>query len=101
MDPFNMIPDLAQTLGIPQGTLLFLIFALVIVSRAIPDDATGFAAFVRQLTAIVAVEVSPRLTSGVTVKDVAKAALATPPITDKVEAATDVEVPVPAATEKR
>lgn len=92
MDVFNVIPDLAKLLGIPQGTLLLLIFVAVIVSRAItraiPDDATGMLAVIRNLTAIIAVEVSPRITSGVTVKDVAKQALLTPPITEKVERAT-------------
>jgi hypothetical protein len=92
MDPFTMIPEIAAHLGIAPSTLVFWIVVINVASRAIsrriPDDAVGFWGGVRQLTAILGAEVASRVTSGVTVKDVAKQAMATDPITAKVAAAT-------------
>lgn len=92
MDPFTMIPEIAKHLGIAPSTLVFWIVVVNVASRAIsrriPDDAVGFWGGVRQLTAILGAEVASRVTSGVTVKDVAKQAMLTDPITAKVAAAT-------------
>jgi hypothetical protein len=92
MDPFTMIPQIAAAIGIAPSTLVFWVFVINVGSRAvtrrIPDDAVGFWGFVRQLTAILGAEVASRVTSGVTVKDVAKQALGTQPITDRVAEAT-------------
>jgi hypothetical protein len=104
LDPTTILPTIAGFLHVQPSTLLFWIVALNIggraIARRIPSDATGFWGFVRQSAAILGVEVANRVTSGVTVTDVAKAALLTPPITDKVEAATEVEVPATPAPEK-
>lgn len=93
MDISMLAPELAKLLGVQPSTLVLLIFALNVASRAItraiPDNATGWQGFVRRLTAILAVEVSSRIAPGVTVKDVARAAADTQPITQKVAEATD------------
>jgi len=95
MDIVSIVPEIAARLHIAPSTLVFWLFVLNISARAIarriPNDATGFWGFVRQSAAILGVEVQSRLTSGVTVTDVAKAALVTPPITQKVETATVTE----------
>ena len=99
MDIVSILPDIAARLHIAPATLLFWLVTLNVAARAvarrIPDDATGFWGFVRQSAKILGVEVSSRVTSGVTVADVAKASLETRPITDKVEAATGAVVDAP------
>lgn len=89
MDFISILPEAARLLNVQPSVLLFWLFIIVqaarAVSRSIPDTATGFAGFVRRLTAIVGVEVPTKVAPGVTVKDVAKAALATPPIPETVE----------------
>lgn len=93
MDPMSLIPAIAERLHVAPASLVFWIVAVNVAGRAIarriPDDATGFWGFVRQSAAILGVEVASRVTSGVTVQDVAKASLDTQPITAKVEAATE------------
>lgn len=108
MDPFTMIPQIAAAIGIAPSTLVFWIVVVNVASRAItrriPDDAVGFWGFVRQLTAILGAEVASRVTAGVTVKDVAKQAMGTQPITDKVAAATGEDpalIAQSSTTEKR
>lgn len=92
MDFTMYVPQIAAALHIAPSTLVLLIVLINIGSRAltrrIPDDAVGFWGGVRQLTAILGAEVASRITSGVTLKDVAKGAMGTRPITDKVAAAT-------------
>jgi len=96
MDIVSIIPEIAARLHVAPSTLVFWLFAINLaargIARRIPNDATGFWGFVRQSAAILGVEVQSRVTSGVTVADVAKAALVTPPITGKVEAATATDV---------
>jgi hypothetical protein len=96
MDPFTLIPMVADQLGIPPSSLVFYLFVLSglanVTARLIPDDATGWKATVRKVASIVGVYVSSRVTSGVTVNDVAKAALETPPIPQRVAADTDQPV---------
>jgi len=90
MDIAMLAPEVAKFLGVSPSTLVLLLLVATTVaravSRAIPDDATGFAAFVRRLTAVVGVEVAAKVSSGVTVKDVARAAMEVPPIPAKVDA---------------
>jgi hypothetical protein len=92
MDISALAPDLGKLLGINPSTLVLLLFIANVAARAatrsIPNDATGFWAFVRQICAIIGVEVSSKITSGVSVADVAAASLKTgaadaPPVTDK------------------
>lgn len=88
MDISNFIPQIATALGLAPATLLFLIFcinqAAKVGSRLIPNDATGFWAVLGRLCAIIGADPSSRITKGVSVQDVATAALATPPIPEKV-----------------
>lgn len=91
MEIANLAPDLARLLGIQPSTLVLLIFVIVqlanLGARLIPNDATGFWGGVRKVCAFVGLYVSSRVTGGVTVNDVTGAALKTPAIERKVEAA--------------
>jgi hypothetical protein len=100
MDLSTIVPTAAGLLHVTPATLVFWLFVINVAARGlarrIPNDATGFWGFVRQSAAIVGVEVANRVTNDVTVNDVAKAAVTTPPIKQKVEADTGATVP-PAA----
>lgn len=89
----DFIPYIAAHLGVTGPTLVFLLFVLnqgaKVAGRLIPNDATGFLGTLRNLFSIIGADPSSRVTTGVTVQDVAAQALATPPITQKVAAATD------------
>lgn len=98
----DLAPELAKFLHLQPSTLVLFIVVLNIacraITRAIPDDAVGWLGAVRRATAVIAAEVDAKVTSGVTVKDVARASLATPPITDKVADATGESVDALAST---
>lgn len=91
-DIANLAPDLAKLIGVQPSTLVLLLVILVklanMAARGIPDDATGWLGTVRTICAIVGAHVPSKVTSGVTVNDVARAALETPPIPAKVAADT-------------
>ena len=90
IDIVNLLPEVAARLGIAPSSLLFWITVIVTaanaLARRIPDDATGVLGAVRTVAGIIGVKVESRLTADATVADVAKAALKTPPITQKVAA---------------
>lgn len=87
MDLMTFLPELAARLHVAPASLVFWLFVLSTaargIARRIPNDATGFWGFVRQSAAILGVEVASRVTTGVTVADVAKASLQVPPIPEK------------------
>ena len=93
MDLSNLAPDLGKLLGLQPSTLVLLLFIITTAANAgarlIPADATGFLGVLRKACSIIGVYVQNRVTSGVTVTDVAKAALETPPITAKAQAEAD------------
>ena len=95
MNISDLVPLVASHFGLAPSTLLLFIamvhLAAKFGSRIIPNDATGFWAVLRNACAVLGVDPSSRITSGVTVQDVAAQALTTPPITQKVEAATDTK----------
>lgn len=76
----DLIPPIAQMLGIePASLLLFLGILIIIariVSRVIPDDQAGPLGFVRRIASLIAIEVGNRVAPGVTVNDIAKAVVA-------------------------
>lgn len=76
----DLIPDVAGWLNVEPSTLLFYL-ALIgttanIVSRLIPDDQPGWLGTVRRIATVIGLYVPNRVTSGVTVTDVAKAIVA-------------------------
>ena len=87
MDISNLAPEIAKLFGVQPSTLVLLIMIITTAANAgarlIPSDATGFLGGLRKVCSIVGVYVQNRVTSGVTVTDVAKAALDTQPITGK------------------
>jgi len=83
----NLIPEIAKQIGIDPTMLVFLFFAIVklanVLARFIPSDATGWQGVVRKVCAFIGVYVANRITAGVTVSDVARAAL---PVTGAISA---------------
>lgn len=77
----DFLTYLSQLTGLQPATLVllggFLITASNVVSRLIPDDATGFLRLVRLATKLIGANVSSRVTSGVTVNDVTRSLLQT------------------------
>lgn len=90
MDFSNLATQIGALFGVQPSTLLLYIglitFAANTTARMIPSDATGWLKTVRQVCSVIGAYVSSRVTSGVTIEDVAKAAAATPPIPAKIEA---------------
>jgi hypothetical protein len=72
----DLIPDIARLLGISQADTLFYMGVLVaaanIVSRLIPDDATGPLGTVQKIAQFIGLHVENRVTKGVTTTDVVK-----------------------------
>ena len=72
----DLIPPLAQWLGVEPATLLLFIGIAVAIAnllgRLIPDDATGFLGVVRKLSKVIGLYTSNRIASGITVNEVAK-----------------------------
>ena len=66
----------AAALGISPVTLIMMIPLIVglsnVITRLIPDDATGILKVVRILTKIIGIYAANRVTSGISVNDVAK-----------------------------
>lgn len=73
----DLIPPLAQWLGVEPSTLLLFVGILVIVARIvarmIPDDQVDWLGKVRKVAGVISVDVANRITPGVTTTDVAKA----------------------------
>lgn len=76
MNPEDLIPPLAQWLGIDPASALFYVGVILaiarVLSRKIPDDKTGFLGLVRDIAALISIDVSNKLTAGITVNDVTK-----------------------------
>lgn len=90
MDISNIAAQIGQIFGLQPSTLVLLLFLVTtaanVGARLIPNDATGALGVLRKVCSIVGVYVSSRVTSGVTVNDVASAAATTPPIDTKAQA---------------
>jgi hypothetical protein len=72
----GIVDALARELGLSGLTLLVVLFfvskACNLVARLIPEDATGWKATVRKACKVIGLYVSSRVSSGVSVQDVAK-----------------------------
>ena len=94
MDISTLAPALANLLGLQPSTLVLLILIITTAARAIgriiPDDATGAMAVLRRICSVIGVDVSSRITSGVSMADISRAAYKTPPIPAKVAADADL-----------
>lgn len=90
----DILTYFSQLTGLQPATLVLLGGILITISNAlsriIPDDATGFLAFIRVVTKYVGVNVSSRVTSGVSINDVARTLLQTnqakPEVADQLKA---------------
>lgn len=77
MDQLILLAWLEQTTGIESASWVFFFTLAVMIcnfiSRKIPDDATGFLGFLNAVTKLIGLYTSNKVSSGVTVNDVAKA----------------------------
>lgn len=75
----KLIPPIAQMLGLDPATLLLLVGVIVAVGnllgRLIPDDATGVLGIVRKISKFVGLYASNRVSSGLSVNQVARQVL--------------------------
>lgn len=72
----QLILSAAAALGLGPDALLFLTLLVVLSARAIgnwiPDDATGLLGLLRKMAKLIGFYVGNRVTSGVSVNDVAR-----------------------------
>lgn len=94
MDPVileQLIPLAAAQLGLAPSTLVFSLMVLGVaarlLSRLIPDDATGWRSVVHKIARFIAVDVSNRITKGVSQTDIARKVVGT-----AVEAAASAQI---------
>lgn len=78
-DIANFVPLIAQLLGLAPTTLLFGIFLVnqgaKVLGRVIPNDKKGVLGVVRKVSKILGADPSSKITSGVSVQDIAKASI--------------------------
>lgn len=78
-DPFTIMFHLASRYGIDPITMLAILGLVValsnVIGRLIPDDAVGTLGFIRKVAKAIGLYVSNRVSSGVSVNQVAKAAI--------------------------
>jgi hypothetical protein len=76
MEILFIIDQIAGMIGLTDTqlgvTLLALSLVSGVVSRIIPDDQTGVLGIVRKLASVIGLQVSNRITKGVTVNDTAR-----------------------------
>ena len=72
----TLIPDFARFLGVHPSTVLFTIMVVSanahVIAKLIPDDATGWKSYVRQVCKILGLVVSNRIKEGVSQVDISK-----------------------------
>jgi hypothetical protein len=79
MDISMLLPMIASVTGLSPATLLLIVGVVIsvsnVVTKLIPDDATGGMAILRKITALAGLYVASRVTSGVTANDIARGVL--------------------------
>lgn len=72
----ELIDKAAQALGLDSTGLIVALVVVSMVSqlvtRLIPDDATGWKGTVRKITSVIGLYASSRVTKGITIRDVVK-----------------------------
>lgn len=78
-----LIPDVAKFFNLDPATVIFYLTLVVLIAnlvgRLIPDDVTGFMGTVRNVAKVLGAYTPNRITSGVSVNDVARAAITVEP----------------------
>lgn len=87
----GILPLIAQAIGVAPSTLLMLVLIIMqvanVTARLIPNTATGTLGTIRQIASVVGIYVSSRVQPGVTVNDIAVAAVKTPSVAARVDGA--------------
>lgn len=90
MDPSNPLFIIAGWFGLAPSSLIAIVLLVTtlanITARLIPSDATGALGTLRTIAGIVGAYVSSRVTSGVTIEQVASSAAKTPAVAKKLDA---------------
>lgn len=98
----QLVPDVAKLIGVSPSTLLLyiMVFCTIcnVVGRMIPDDKTGFLGGLRDVAKFFGVYFSNRITSGVTVNEVAKS-IVTQADPKVIEAASEADALIPQVEE--
>lgn len=99
MDIYAVIEGILRQLGFDGVGIIalyaFLALASRVIARLIPDDKTGFLGLIRKVTRVIGIDVSNRITAGVSINDVSKASLT---IANVAKVAQMDEVPIPIAS---
>lgn len=101
MDIYLILERILRELGF-DGVGIIALYAFLaltsrVVARVIPDDKTGFLGLVRKVTRVIGIDVSNRITSGVSINDVSKASLT---IANVAKVAKMPKVPIPGSDDK-
>ncbi len=100
MDVYLILDGILRQLGFDGVGLVALYSMLVLVcrltARLIPDDKTGFLGLIRKVSRVVGLDISNRITSGVSISDVSKASLT---IANVAKLAHMDKVPIPGSKE--
>lgn len=88
MDPTNFVPIIAGWLHMQPSALLadLIVISMLAnaISRLIPNDATGWRGVVRSIAGFIGVNISSRVTKGVTIADTSAAVVATPVVAQNI-----------------
>lgn len=86
----NLAPLAAKALGVAPTTLVLALGLIHVgakfAARMIPDNKTGVLGTIRKVAGVIGVEPSSRISGGVSIKDVAQAAAASPEVSSKLPA---------------
>lgn len=102
MDAYLILDGILRQLGFDGVGLVALYSMLVLgcrlIARVIPDDKTGFLGLIRKVSRVVGLDLSNRITSGVSINDVSKASLA---IVNVARVAHMDKVPIPGSNDDK
>lgn len=89
----DIVNSIASTLGLTPATMAVLMIILLMaadkIAKAIPDDSTGWRRLVKLVARVIAVDISNKLTSAASIRDVATAVLDSPSVKAKLDVPDD------------
>mgnify|MGYP001562861810 CR=1 FL=1 len=96
MDIYAIVDGILRQLGFDGVGIIalysILVLACRVIARIIPDDKAGILGMVRKITRGIGLDVSNRISSGVSINDVSKASLT---IANVARVAQKDDVPIP------
>lgn len=102
MDVYLILDGILRQLGFDGVGLVALYSMLVLgcrlTARIIPDDKAGFLGLIRKVSRVVGLDLSNRITSGVSISDVSKASLT---VANVARVARMNKVPIPGSDDEK